>query len=171
MEFDCQVLVKLLPLFFDIRRKDRTLDDKQTLKLLETGEYGFLAMCAVNGYGYGIPMNFVFEGKTIYFHCAIEGFKIENIRQNNRVSFCVVGSTQLLPYQFSTAYESAIVFGHILYDLPEDERYKALELLVTKYSPDFADVSETYIRKSFQRTCILRLDIEHISGKSRKINQ
>ena len=168
MIFDCQVLCKALPVFPNIRRKDRTLDNERTLHLLKTGEYGFLAICGINGYGYGIPMNYVFEDKCIYFHCAAEGFKIESIRQNNHVSFCVAGRTQLLPQQFSTAYESALVFGRIMYDLPDDERYKALNLLVNKYSPDFTNISHTYINKSFHRTKILRLDIEHISGKSKK---
>ena len=167
MVFDCQILCKALPVFPEIRRKDRKLNDEQILYLLKTGVYGFLAICGINGYGYGIPMNYVFEGKNIYFHCAIEGFKIECIRQNNRVSFCVVGRTQLLPQQFSTAYESAFVYGSIRYDISEDERRRALKLIVNKYSPDFADISQSYINQSFHRTNILRLDIEHISGKSK----
>jgi nitroimidazol reductase NimA-like FMN-containing flavoprotein (pyridoxamine 5'-phosphate oxidase superfamily) len=144
------------------------MDNERAMQLLETGEYGFLAMCGKNGYGYGIPLNYVREDTSIYFHCAPEGFKLENIRQNNRVSFCVVGCTQVLPGQFSTAYESAQAFGRIACDLPEEERYKALDLLVAKYSPDFADISKTYVRKSFHRTNILRLDMEHLSGKSKK---
>ena len=168
MMFDCQVLCKSLPAFRDIRRKDRALDNEQALRLLETGEYGFLAMCGKNGYGYGIPLSYALENRSIYFHCAPEGFKLENIRQNHRVSFCVVGRTQVLPDKFSTAYESALVFGRIVCDLPEDERRKALDLFVAKYSPDFMDISKTYINKSFHRTNILRLDMEHLSGKMKK---
>ena len=166
MIFDCQVLCKSLPVFRDIRRKDRIMDNEQALRLLETGEYGFLAMCGKNGYGYGIPLNYVLDGKSIYFHCATEGFKLENIRHNNRVSFCVTGRTQVLPVQFFTTYESVLVFGRIVYDLPGEERRKALDLLVARYSPDFMDISKTYISKSFYRTNILRLDIECLSGKS-----
>ena len=167
MIFDCQILCKALPVFRDIRRKDRKIDNDRALQLLKTGEYGFLSMCGKNGYGYGIPLNYVMEGNSIYFHCAPEGFKLENIQKNNRVSFCVVGHTQVLPDQFSTNYESVLVFGRISCDLPEKERYKAFDLLVTKYSPDFVDVSKTYINKSFHRTNILRLDWEHLSGKSK----
>ncbi|MDR2039153.1 MAG: pyridoxamine 5'-phosphate oxidase family protein [Bacteroidales bacterium] len=168
MVFDCQILRKALPVFPGVRRKDRILEDEKARKLLETGEYGFLSMCGINGYGYGIPFSFVIAGKSIYFHCATEGFKLENIRQNNRVSFCVVGATQILPGQFSTAYESVLVFGTITDNLPEEERYRALDLIVEKYSPAFVDISKQYIDKSFHRTHILRLDIEHLTGKRRK---
>jgi nitroimidazol reductase NimA-like FMN-containing flavoprotein (pyridoxamine 5'-phosphate oxidase superfamily)/GNAT superfamily N-acetyltransferase len=168
MTFDCQVLCKALPVFPDIRRQDKILDDERTLNLLETGEYGFLAICGINGYGYGIPINYVFYDNCIYFHCAVEGYKLENIQQNNRVSFCIVGRTQVIPQKFLITYESAFVFGRIMYDLPEDERHKALNLLVAKYSPDFTDISHAYISKSFHRTLILKLEIEHVSGKSKK---
>jgi len=168
IEFDCQALCKALPVFRDIRRKDRALDNEKTIQLLKMGEYGFLAMCGLNGYGYGIPMNYVLEGKSLYFHCATEGFKLENIRNNNRVSFCVTGSTKVLPDKFSTEYESALIFGRIAFDLSEEECYKALDLLVAKYCPDFVDISQNYINKSFHRTNILRLDMEHLSGKSKR---
>ena len=165
--FDCQVLCKALPVFRDVRRKDRMLNNERAMQLLQSGEYGFLAMCGKNGYGYGIPLNYVLEGKSIYFHCAPEGFKLESIRKNNLVSFCVVGRTQVLPGEFSTAYESALAFGRIACELSEEERYKALDLLVAKYSSDFTDISQPYIRKLFHRTNILRLDMEHLSGKAK----
>ena len=170
MVFDCQILHKALPVFRQIRRKDRILDDEQAKYLLEAGEYGVLSMCGINGYGYGIPINYVLDEQHIYFHCAPDGFKLDSIQQNNRVSFCVVGRTQVLPSQFSTNYECAMVFGRIAFDLDDDEQYKALDLLVAKYSPDHVDVSKKYINKSFHRTHILRLDIDHLSGKAKSIN-
>ena len=44
--------------FRDIRRKDRVLSCDAAWKLLERGEYGFLAMQGMNGYGYGIPLSY-----------------------------------------------------------------------------------------------------------------
>jgi len=61
-----------------------------------------------------------------------------------------------------------LIFGRITDHLSEEERQKALDLFVKKYSPDFVDVSKEHISKSFSRTHILRLDIEHLSGKSKK---
>ena len=52
-------------MFREIRRKDRILDNELAIRLLEEAEYGFLAMSGINGYGYGIPINYVKEGDSI----------------------------------------------------------------------------------------------------------
>jgi len=51
--------------------------------------------------------------------------KLDNIEYNTKVSFCVVGKTKVLPDQFATDYESAVVFG-VASEIKEDERYNAL---------------------------------------------
>ena len=159
-------------MFAEIRRKDRILDNESAVRLLETGEYGFLAMAGANGFGYGIPISYVMDPKGhIYFHCAPEGYKLECIRQKPKVSFWVVGNTHVIPRQFSTAYESVIAFGTIYTDLPDDERLYALRLLAKKYSPEYNTISEKYIAGSFGRTNVLRLDVEHISGKCKRIKE
>ena len=142
-------------MFREIRRKDRILDNELAIRLLEEAEYGFLAMSGINGYGYGIPINYVKEGDSIYFHCAPEGYKLECLRENPKVSFTVVGAA----------------FGEMHLDLPEEERRYALRLLVNKYSSAFKEIGEKYIEKSFYRTNILRLDISHISGKCKRLSQ
>lgn len=156
-------------MFREIRRKERILDDELAIRLLERAEYGFLAMSGTNGYGYGIPINYVKAEDSIYFHCAPEGYKLECLRENPRVSFTVVGATQVVPEKFTTGYESVIAFGEMCLDLPEEERRKALRLLVDKYSSAFKEIGEKYIEKSFHRTNILRLDISHVTGKCKRL--
>ena len=156
-------------MYHEIRRKDRVLDEKGAIELLETAEYGVLSMVGTDGFGYGIPISFVKEGESVYFHCAPEGYKLECLRENPKVSFCVVGKTHIIPNQFTTAYECALAFGTIYMDLPEEERRNALRLLAKKYCSGFEAIGEKYIDKSFHRTNILRLDIEHISGKCKRI--
>lgn len=155
-----------------VRRQDRLLDDAGQERLLDEGEYGFLAMCTDDG-GYGIPINFVREktdtGDRIYFHCAPEGRKLAALEKDNRVSFCVVGATRVVPNQFTTAYESVIVFGSVATHLPDEERRAALRLLVRKYCPEYIDAGEKYMAASFHRTNVLRLDIEYRTGKTKRM--
>ena len=151
------------------RRRDRLLEQNRALELLMTGEYGFLALGGESGYG--IPINFVLSGESIYFHCAPEGEKLRRIARSDQACFCVVGHTAPQPAKFTTEYESVLVFGPI--DLVENnnERMRALELLVEKYSPEFRETGSKYAEKSFHRTAILRLDIERISGKCKRVSR
>ncbi|MCD7976950.1 MAG: pyridoxamine 5'-phosphate oxidase family protein [Tannerellaceae bacterium] len=152
----------------EIRRKDRMMDPEEAYSLLLSGEYGFLAMVNADGGGYGIPFSYVWDGKqTIYFHCAPEGHKLENLAKENRVTFTVVGATQLLPEKFATAYQSVMAFGEITRELPEEEGKTALRLLVEKYSPDHKQSGEKYIQGAFHKTVILKMHIHHITGKKK----
>lgn len=158
-------------MFREVRRQNRILEDRERIKeLLHNSEYGFLSMGAdENGYGYGIPLSYTYENETnsLYFHCAPEGQKLDILKQNNKVSFCVVGTTKPIPGQFTTLYESVISFGRADINLNEDEKRKALRLLVKKYSPGFEELGETYMDKSWNRTTVFKIEIEHLTAKAK----
>lgn len=152
-----------------VRRQDRLLDEGRARELLLGGEYGFLAMASSEG-GYGIPVNYAVEDDTIYIHCAPEGRKLRIIEgEDDRVSFCVAGKTCPVPEKFTTAYESVVVEGRARVVASDGERHRALELLVEKYSPDYASVGAKYIEKSFHRTAVIAIDGERWSGKAKRV--
>jgi nitroimidazol reductase NimA-like FMN-containing flavoprotein (pyridoxamine 5'-phosphate oxidase superfamily) len=151
----------------NVRRKDRELDPESTTRLLTEGEYGFLATVGGDGQAYGVPLNYVFKNNFLYFHCAPEGHKLDNVRSNNKVSFCVVGKAKVLPDKFSTEYESVIAFG-TAGEVQGEEKSQALLDLVEKYSPDFLEEGKAVIAKYFDKTSIIKMDIQHITGKARR---
>ena len=153
-----------------IRRRDRLLPESDALTLLRTAEYGVLSMVAETGGGYGIPVNFVWNGETsIYIHCAPKGRKLRCIEQCDGVSFCVIGRTNPIPDQFTTEYESIVLCGTAHIGLTPEERTKALELLIDKYATEYQELGNKYIEKSFHRTEIIRIDIDVWSGKCKRI--
>lgn len=158
-------------MFREIRRQNRTLEDQNRIEeLLEISEYGFLGLGITdNGYAYGIPISYAYDKKTnsLYFHCATEGQKLDIIKKNNKVSFCVVGDTRPIAEQFTTLYESVIAFGKADIDLSDEEKRKALRLLVKKYSSDHEVLGENYIDKSWNRTFAFKIVIEHITAKAK----
>jgi nitroimidazol reductase NimA-like FMN-containing flavoprotein (pyridoxamine 5'-phosphate oxidase superfamily) len=156
-------------MFKEIRRSERSLSADKIEEILHNGEYGVLSTTGENGYAYGVPLSYVYDNGCIYFHCAQIGQKIDNIVANPLVSFCVVGKTKVLPASFSTAYESVILFGHIVTELSEEDKWKCLRLLVKKYSPDFKPEGDAYIGRAFPKTKVMKLEIEHLSGKGRNI--
>lgn len=154
-----------------VRRQDRLLDETRSIELLRESEYGVLSMVS-EGEGYGIPINYVWNGKSsIYIHCAPEGRKLKAIRENPNVSLCVIGRVHLLPKNFTTEYESAIFFGKARVDLSDDEKMEALHLLIDKLSPEFKELGDIYAHKSLHRVEIIRVDFSTFSGKRKKLKK
>jgi nitroimidazol reductase NimA-like FMN-containing flavoprotein (pyridoxamine 5'-phosphate oxidase superfamily) len=150
-----------------IRRADRKIDSDEAIELLHNCEYGVLSTVDKHGQPYGIPLNYVFSNNCIYFHCATVGHKLDNLRSCNRVSFCVVGDTEVLPDKFSTRYSSAVVTGSAT-EIFNHEKEEALQLLVRKYSPGFIREGTDYIAQKGQETRVIRIVADCITGKARK---
>jgi hypothetical protein len=159
--------IKEIPMRRGLRRKEREMTGPAARDLLERGEFGVLSTRGVDGAPYGIPLNYCVINDAIYFHCAVEGHKLENIAADGRVSFCVVGKTEVLPEQFATRYESAIISGTAT-EVFDDEKQLALEGLLAKYSAEYRLEGLNYIRARDKHTRVFRIGIDSICGKARK---
>lgn len=151
----------------NMRRIDRQMEHQQALMLLERGEYGVLSSMGTDHQPYGIPVNYVYHNGSIYFHCAVEGRKIDNITYNEKVCFTVVGKTQVLPEQFTTNYESVMIDGRAVVIQDLDEKIMGLMKIAEKYSPDYLEEARRTIEQAKDRTLVIRVEIENISGKHR----
>ena len=150
-----------------IRRADRAISESEAIEILQKGEYGVLSTVSIDGQPYGVPVSFSYQGDVIYFHCAVEGHRVENLRRNNKVSFCVVGKTEVLPEKFGTKYESAIVFGKV-FEVTDEEKHNGLLALLRKYSPGFIEEGLRYVESTGGKTRVYKIVPESITGKSRK---
>ncbi len=156
----------------DVRRQDRLMSEADAIKLLTDGEYGVLSMQAEDGGGYGVPLNYIFDGQhSLYIHCAPEGRKLRCLEKNPSVTFCVVGQTRLVPRQFTTEYNSILLHGTAYLHLGDEEKMKALHLIVRKFSPDYIETGDKYSEKSFHRVDIIRMDITEFSGKCKHVKE
>lgn len=152
-----------------VRRQDRLFDRDVAVQLLRDGEYGVLSLVGADG-AYGVPLNYVWDReRAIYIHCAPQGEKLECLKSNSKVSFVVVGRTQVLPEKFTTAYHSVIIKGAMSLVADSVEKMRALELILDKYSPHHKVQGMVYAQKSLARTAILRIEIETMSGKSKPL--
>ncbi len=148
----------------EMRRKDKEIGTDEAINLLTKCEYGVLSTVGNDGQPYGVPLNYAYKDNCIYFHCALKGHKIDNIDDNPKVSFCTVGNTEVLPSEFSTNYVSAVAFG-VASEVQGTERYDALLLLLKKFSPGFMEEGKKYIEKLDKVTKVIKIQIQHISGK------
>jgi nitroimidazol reductase NimA-like FMN-containing flavoprotein (pyridoxamine 5'-phosphate oxidase superfamily) len=150
-----------------LRRNDREVSQQETHELLDKSEYGVLSTVDKYGQPYGVPLSYVYKDNAIFFHCAVDGQKLDNIANNSKVSFGVVGSTTVLPETFGTLFESAIVFG-IASEVFDDERHKALVWLLEKYCTNFMEGGLHYIELKDKVTRVLKIEISQVSGKARR---
>jgi nitroimidazol reductase NimA-like FMN-containing flavoprotein (pyridoxamine 5'-phosphate oxidase superfamily) len=150
-----------------MRRSDRAITEGEAKEILQKGEYGVLSTVSQDGEPYGVPVSYSYASGVIYFHCATKGHKLENISENNRVSFCVVGKTRLLPEEFATNYESVIVFGKA-FEITGGEKQTGLVEILKKYSPKVMEKGLQYIESDGGKARAYKIVIESMSGKSRK---
>lgn len=157
-------------MFREMRRARQQTSEEEARQILEAGTSGVLALSGDDGYNYAVPISYAVDGSKIYFHAAPTGHKIDSIRRNDRVSFCVIGQDQILPEKFTTCFKSAIAFGRmrIVENDDDPEKRRGLDLLADKYSPT-VDSAEREKEMLKMRACVvLVLDIEHLTGKVAK---
>ena len=64
-----------------MRRQERQMEPQQAHKLLEECEYAVLTTVDPEGEPHSVPISPVVEGDRLYFHCAHQGEKLDNIRK------------------------------------------------------------------------------------------
>ncbi len=146
----------------NIRRTDRAIVKAQAIEILKEAEFGFLGTVSKEGTPYVIPLNHVYTNGYIVFHCAKEGHKLDNIRLNPHVCYCVCTEHQILPEALSTAYASAVAFGKAEIIEAPDLKKELLECLVNRLAPGSP---QSCPEETFEKTCVVRIKVERITGK------
>ena len=148
-----------------MRRNRQQLSREECERILGRCTSGVLALTGDGGYTYAVPLSYVYADGAIIFHSAVQGHKVDAIRRDSRCSFCVIEQDDIRPAEFTTYFRSVIAFGRIRLLEDADEKVRALRLLGRRYSPDDEPGLQHEIDKSLDRVLLLRLDIEHLSGK------
>jgi nitroimidazol reductase NimA-like FMN-containing flavoprotein (pyridoxamine 5'-phosphate oxidase superfamily) len=155
-----------------VRRRDRQLDDATWLDRL-------LTMCPVGHLAVvweGEPLVhsnlYWYDGAAIYLHTAHVG-KLRAVLNAGptRACFTVVEHGRVLPastpFDFSTEYASAVLYGIVAVVHAPDEKRRALEGMMAKYAPhlaagvDYAPMPDDDVAQ----TSVFRLVIEERVGK------
>ncbi|MCH5314848.1 MAG: pyridoxamine 5'-phosphate oxidase family protein [Eubacterium sp.] len=153
-------------MFRDMRRKRQALSKEICEEILRECTSGVLALQGDNDYPYAVALSHCYLDGKLYFHCAVEGHKIDAVKNNDKCSFCVIYKDDVVPEKFTTFYKSVICFGRIKLLESTEDKVRVLNLLSDKYSPDIAmPLREKEINSSLNRVAILELNIEHMTGK------
>lgn len=147
-----------------MRRSGQQLPDKETETILACGREGVLAVAA-GGWPYAVPVNYCWKDGKIIIHSAREGHKIDAVRENDKVSFCVVAEKTVIPEKYTTAYKSVIVFGRARFIEDPEAMLPFLDALAERFTGAPEEERQAYIRKYLACVAVIVIEPEHITGK------
>lgn len=153
-------------MFRRMRRFKQQVSDEICRKILREEWRGVLAVHGEDGYPYALPIDFYYneEKNKIYFHCAKEGHKLDAIRADNRVSFCVYDKGFRKDGDWALNITSVIIFGKIrIIDDPE-ETLVTVRKFGEKFFPTQKELDDEILR-SLARVQMLELTPDHMTGK------
>lgn len=151
-----------------MRRKDREIGAEEALAVVDKCDYAVLSMTGRQGRPYCVPLSVAREKDRIYFHCAIDGEKADNLRENPYVCMACVGDTCPAPDRFTIEYESAIVRGVARELVSEKEKIHALRLICRRHAPTNTEGIDGEIAGLLDRTAVWSVKIEEVTGKRNK---
>ena len=153
-------------MFREMRRKKQLLSNSESISILKKCTSGVLAVLGDDNYPYAVPLSYVYDDNKIFFHAAKSGYKLDAIKNNNKVSFCVIEKDDIKPEEYTTYYRSVIVFGRAFIIEDDNIKREAIEKLALKYYPnDIKENRDKAINNEYNALCIIELDIEYMTGK------
>lgn len=144
--------------------------------VLSNVEYGTLALC-VDNIPYSVPINFVHDKETIYFHGSKKGKKMKMLNENTNASFSVVESYSIIQSYFSSTeqlacpathfFKSIIIDGQIQMVDNYDEKVKALSLLMEKLQKEggYKPLSDNIYKKMINAVAVYSLNKKELNAK------
>jgi nitroimidazol reductase NimA-like FMN-containing flavoprotein (pyridoxamine 5'-phosphate oxidase superfamily) len=150
-----------------MRRHRQQLEPAECQAILARHTSGVLALHGDDGYAYAVPVSHLYvpgENRLI-FHSASTGHKVESIRRDPKVSFCVIDQDDVQPETYTTWFRSVIAFGQARVIEDPAEARRAIELFGEHYSPGDPDGLSHYIDQQRRQLTVIELAIEHLTGK------
>ncbi len=149
-----------------MRRSDKEIKDPEEIEaILQAAPVCRVAMTTDN-HPYIVPVNFAVSGGHLYFHCATSGKKIDILRKNNAVCFEVDLPGDLVTGEAACSwgmkYKSVIGFGQAYFIEGADEKIKALNILMNKYS---GRGSYAFANDALDKVLVIGVRIQTMSGK------
>ena len=152
---------------WEIRRKERAMNRKDSERLLETAKVGRLGV--FDGEPYIVPVNFVYHDDKICFHCAKEGRKIQAIHREPGVCFEVDEFLGLKegekPCSFGAYYRSVMAWGQARTVEGRKEKREVLTRLMTKQVG--TGTQWVFSEEELDRVAVMEIAIKKMTGKCR----
>ena len=148
-----------------MRREDKEIKDNNVIESIIKRAIVCRIAFSENNIPYIVPVIFGYKDNCLYFHSAMEGKKIDIIKQNNNVCFEFDIDQELVKSKNSCScsmkYYSVIGFGKAFFIDDIEEKRMALNIIMKHYSINTFEYSKNVI----DNTAIIKVEIDSMTGK------
>ena len=153
-------------MFREMRRTKQALSREEIIEVLKKETSGVLSVQGDDGYPYGLPINHFYDEETdkLYFHGATFGHRVDAMKRDPKVSYCVFGQDYQEGSDWAKYVKSVIIFGKVQLIENAGEIEKWSRKLCSKF-PCPQEYVEQEIEKDTKNTLCFSITIEDINGK------
>ena len=147
-----------------MRKASRQMDAIFALEVFDKAPYATVSMTRPDGSPYGLPLSLArTEENTFYFHCALEGEKLDCIAHNPTVFLSAVTNCEptVSPKDdsFTLVYKSATAVGKAEIVKDREEKIAGLRAICQRFLPHHMQAFDNAINRSLERTAVVRITL------------
>ncbi|MDR0977207.1 MAG: pyridoxamine 5'-phosphate oxidase family protein [Prevotellaceae bacterium] len=145
-----------------MRKKSREMSSEWALEVMRKAPYITVSFVRADGTAYGLPLSLAStDDNTWYFHCALEGEKLDAIAAHPEV--CLSAVTRSTPTvgpkdgSFTLQFKSAVAFGRAEVVTSDEEKILGLRAISQRFLPKHMDAFDESIARSLSHTAVVRI--------------
>lgn len=157
-----------------MRRKDKEIiNTEEMFNILQNGKFATISMCQDNE-PYIVTLNYGYDRQknSLYFHCAKEGLKLKILKSNPKACGTVIEDFGYVMNECNHSYRSVVFGGKINIVEELEEKKIGLNIMLNHLEENPSQIKEKSLKneKAYNKPCILRFDIDEVSGKDGRVN-
>lgn len=155
---------------YHMQKKERKINDKNKIReILLKGKYVTISMCRRDE-PYIITLSYGFDEaqNALYFHSANLGLKLDILKENSNVCATIIEDLGYINGACSHKYRSVVFWGNMTIINELGEKKHAFDVLLDHLEENPNKLKKRFFKneKSYEDTCIMRLDIVRVTGKA-----
>ena len=153
-----------------MQKKEREIIDKRIImEILKNGKFSTISMCR-NDEPYIVTLSYGFDEtfNCLYFHSAQKGLKLEYLEENKKVCGTILEDLGYVKSACSHKYRSIVFLGDMTIVEELDEKKHAFDIMLKHLEDNPSKLKKRFFKsdKSYNNTCLLKLEINSITGKA-----
>ena len=149
-----------------MRRTDKEIADRNEIDEVIRDAHVCRLAFAVNDEPYIVPISFGFDGRSLYFHTAMSGKKIDFMETNSRVCFELERNVEVRRHasnacKWTFSFESVVGYGSVSELDSIEEKIEGLNQIMLHYSNQRWEFEAA----NLGATRVWRVAIESVTGK------